>query len=39
MFEMEEEDLPVHEFVTPEQVTENYDKIIQEVQAILNGDI
>jgi type IV secretory pathway TraG/TraD family ATPase VirD4 len=39
MFEMEEEDLPVHEFVTPEQVTENYDRIIQEVQAILNGDI
>lgn len=39
MFEMEEEELPVHEFVTPEQVTENYDRIIQEVQAILNGDI
>lgn len=39
MFEMEEEELAVHEFVTPEQVTENYDRIIQEVQAILNGDI
>lgn len=39
MFEMEEEELPVHEFVTPEQVTENYDRIIQEVQAILIGDI
>lgn len=39
MFEMEEEELPVHEFVTLEQVTENYDRIIQEVQAILNGDI
>lgn len=39
MFEMEEEELPIHEFVTPEQVTENYDRIIQEVQAILNGDI
>lgn len=39
MFEIEEEELPVHEFVTPEQVTENYDRIIQEVQAILNGDI
>lgn len=39
MFEMEEEELPVHEFVTPEQVTENYDRIIQEVQAILNGDV
>lgn len=39
MFEMEEEELPVHELVTPEQVTENYDRIIQEVQAILNGDI
>lgn len=39
MFEMEEEELPIHEFITPEQVTENYDRIIQEVQAILNGDI
>lgn len=39
MFEMEEEELPIHEFVTPEQVTENYDRIIQEVQAILNGEI
>lgn len=39
MFEMEEEELPIHEFVTPEQVTENYDRIIQEVQAILDGEI
>lgn len=38
MFEMEEEELPVHEIVTPEQVTANYGKIINDVQAILNGD-
>ena len=39
MFEMEEEELPVHEFVTPEQVTENYDRIICEVQEILSGEL
>ena len=36
---MEEEELPVHEIVTPEQVTANYARIINEVQAILTGDI
>lgn len=39
MFEMEEEELPIHEFVTPEQVTENYDRIICEVQEILSGEL
>lgn len=40
MFEMEEEELqPVHKSLTPEMVTQNYDKIIQEVQDILNGNI
>jgi hypothetical protein len=39
MFEMEEDELPIHEIVTPEQVTANYAVIINDVQAILNGDV
>ena len=39
MFEMDEDELPIHEIVTPEQVTANYTTIINDVQAILNGDV
>lgn len=39
MFEMEEEELPLHQPVGDKEVTANYAQIIEDVQAILNGDI